>query len=85
MFKIIYLPTAKVVEYPKDFKNWFRPNSPYAEDVVRRFLEANTAYQSFVNEDDIWYMTYDELIALNEVPGKKVPKHLLEIIEVPDV
>jgi len=84
MLKIVYLPTAQIVEYPKDFKAWFRPNSIFAEDIVRKFLNSNDAYKDFAT-GEIFYITYDELIARTEVPGKRVPKHLLEIIEIPDV
>ena len=82
MFKIVYLPTAQIVEYPKDFTAWYRPYSAYAKDIATRFLEANNAYQDFGNPDKIFYITYDELIARTDVPGKKVPKHLLEVIDV---
>lgn len=82
MFKVVYLPTAQIIEYPDDFKSWYKPYSPYAEDIARRFLEANEAYQDFGNPDKLFFITYDDLIARFDIPGKKIPKHLLEVIEV---
>lgn len=82
MYKIVYLPTGEVIEYPKDFSHWFKSDSPFAKDLATVFLEANQAYQDYSNPEKIFFLTYDELIARMELPGKIVPKHLLEVLDV---
>jgi hypothetical protein len=81
MYRIVYLPTAEVIEYPSDFRQWYRPNSIYAKDIAEQFLKTNEAYQIW-GSDKIIYLTFEEIIAATETPGKKIPKHLLEVIDV---
>lgn len=74
MYKVIYLPTAEEVKLPNDF---------YSSDKYRllEFIKANNCYRH--PKGFLTFLLYDDwLVGSNNIYGAKVPKHLLEIIEV---
>jgi hypothetical protein len=76
MFKLIYLPTAEAVELYND--------EPYSKDRLERYM--GEAYYFFKREGKITITTIGGgRLRDRKAEGLFVPKHLLEIIEVPNV
>ena len=76
MFKLIYLPTAEPVELYNE--------EPYSKENLERYM--GEAYYFFKREGKITITTIGGgRLADRKEAGLFVPKHLLEIIEVPDV
>ena len=75
MYKIIYLPTAQLVELYEC--------RPYRKEELDRYM--TNAFYFYMAEDGPQITTYGGGRFRERSEGKKIiRKHLLEIIEVPD-
>lgn len=77
MFSIVYLPTAEFIDIPWSID----PKSKYE---VERFLQSKVE-SVYCIEGRMRFLTYDEILSDYFVNSKIIPKHLFEVIEVPDV
>ena len=76
MYKIIYLPTAEEVHLYE--------NRPYSQEELDRYMGKNF-YFNKESKGIIVYRIGSGMLRNRMEAGTVIPKHLLEIIEVPDV
>lgn len=79
MFKIIYLPTAQEVKLPTGC----RATSEY--ELKKLLYSKYEEVYSILGRDELRFLTYNEMLRGDFISGNKIPKHLLEVLEVDDV
>lgn len=73
--QIMYLPTAEIIKLPSGCHFDTRHE-------LERFLNINECYLR--SDGTFRFLTYDEFLIDAKPSGKVVPRHLFEIIDVPN-
>jgi hypothetical protein len=75
MFKVIYLPTAEIVEITEA-----RPSGYFdREHRVRAYLHGHACVKNFKTGKPVFINT-----GMTYIKDLEIPEYLLEVIEVPD-
>jgi hypothetical protein len=77
MFKLIYLPTAEEVEYCE--------NDCYAKSALERYIQDGDYYFYMSHRGPCKALYVENFYKYRLYEGMILPKHLFEVIEVPNV